>query len=159
MTGAPAIAGMLAAMTRVTVGNTGEVSARRPGAAGTEAAVACGPDPRRRRAYAAGLLHDLIRATQEPRVRPADCVTSGTGALIGCPLPAQQEGCYLLAVHKDVDDLCTTALSLCMRGGNAGDSAARMHPGQAFYLGKAPAAPVHAEKPGIVHTRVAIDDK
>jgi hypothetical protein len=64
---------------------------------------------------------------------------------------SRQESCLPLAVHNVVDDLCATALILCMSGGNAGDYAAEPHPGWAFYLGKAPTAPVHAEKSGIVH--------
>ena len=58
---------------------------------------------------------------------------------------------YLLTVHKHVDDLCATALSLCMRGGNAGDSAARAHTRGGLYLGKRRPRPVHAEKTRIVH--------
>jgi hypothetical protein len=58
---------------------------------------------------------------------------------------------YLLAVHKHVDDMCATTLGLCVRGGNAGDSAAWAHPGSGFYLGKRRPRPVHAEKTRIVH--------
>src|SRR5271170_1627889 len=58
---------------------------------------------------------------------------------------------YLLAVHKHVDDLCETALSLCMRGGNGGDSAAWAYTRRGLYLGKRRPRPVHTEKIGIVH--------
>jgi hypothetical protein len=57
----------------------------------------------------------------------------------------------MLAVYKDVDDLCATALSLCVHGGNAGDSATRWRPWQGLYLGKRQPCPVHTEKTRIVH--------
>jgi hypothetical protein len=83
------------------------------------------PDPRWRRASAAGFWPDLIRARpgasrparglcHRRRRRPDRLLSVGAG----------QRAAYLLTVHKDVDDLCTTTLSLCMRGGNAGDFAA-----------------------------------
>ena len=40
-----------------------------------------------------------------------------------CRLPA-----FLLSVRKHVDHLCATAPSLCIRSGNAGDSAACPQP-------------------------------
>jgi hypothetical protein len=43
---------------------------------------------------------------------------------IRCCLPADNRTASLLPVHKRVDDLCATAPSLCIDGGNAGDSAA-----------------------------------
>jgi len=42
---------------------------------------------------------------------------------IRCWLPADGRTASLLSVHKHVDDLCATAPSLCIGGGNAGDSA------------------------------------
>jgi len=42
---------------------------------------------------------------------------------IRCWLPADGRTTSLLSVHKHVDDLCATAPSLCIGGGNAGDSA------------------------------------
>jgi hypothetical protein len=41
-----------------------------------------------------------------------------------------------LSVHKHVDDLCATALGLCVDGGNAGDFATRPQPEQGFYQGQ-----------------------
>lgn len=35
---------------------------------------------------------------------------------------------FLLSVHKHVDHLCATAPNLCIRSGNAGDSAAWPQP-------------------------------
>jgi len=65
-------------------------------------------------------------------------------------LPAWQEDCSL-SVHKHVDDLCVTAPSLCVRGRNAGDSAAWLQPGQCLYLGERELHPVHIEKTEIIH--------
>ena len=55
-----------------------------------------------------------------PRVRCAGCVRQ---ALARRSAPAFQRGdrtAYLLAVHKHVDELCATALSLCVRAGRLG---------------------------------------
>ena len=121
-------------------------AAPRPEAVGTEAAVA-GPD---QRASIRGPGSCTISSAPgpEPRLRPPGCVTARTARCSAAACRHGKRAAYLLAVHKDVDDLCATALSLCICGGNAGDSAAWPHPKSAFYLGKAPAAPVHAEKPG-----------
>jgi hypothetical protein len=49
---------------------------------------------------------------------------ASSGALIRCG----KKTAYLLSVHKHVDDLCATVPILCIPGGNAGDSAAWLHP-------------------------------
>ena len=123
-------------------------AAPRPKAVGAEAADARRrPDPRHPRP---ALLHDLIAPGREPRVRPAGSVTQAPRAYRLLPASAKRTA-YLLAVHKHVDDLCATALGLCMRGGNAGDSAARAHTREGLYLGKRRPRPVHTEKTEIVH--------
>jgi hypothetical protein len=120
-------------------------AAPRPKAVGAEAADARRrPDPRH---PGPALLHELIAPGREPRVRT-------TGSVTQVPPAACQRAkrtAYLLTVHKHVDDLCATALSLCMRGGNAGDSAARPHTRGGLYLGKRRPHPVHAKKTEIVH--------
>jgi hypothetical protein len=70
---------------------------------------------------------------------------------IRCCLPADKRTSSLQSVHKHVDDLCATAPSLCIGGGNAGDSAAWPEPGKGIYLGERESYPVHTEKPGIIH--------
>jgi hypothetical protein len=55
---------------------------------------------------------------------------------IRCCLPADGRTASLLPVHKHVDDLCATAPSLCIDGGNAGDSAGQPEPEEGIYLGE-----------------------
>ena len=55
---------------------------------------------------------------------------------IRCCLPADNRTASLLSVHKHVDDLWAAAPSLCISGGNAGDSAAGPEPGEGIYLGE-----------------------
>ena len=74
-------------------------------------------------------------STSEPRWRTrSPCASSATGSTVAsrrlrlpacsaCRLPA-----FLLSVRKHVDHLCATAPSLCIRSGNAGDSAAWPQP-------------------------------
>jgi hypothetical protein len=71
-------------------------------------------------------------------------------APIRCCLVARQEDCSL-SVHKHVDDLCATAPSLCVRGGNAGDSAAWPQPGQCLYLGECELDLVYITETEIIH--------
>jgi len=72
--------------------------------------------------------HRCLRARSHPRrrviVRRAG-MSRRPGAVICCWPPAGQRTADRLCVHKHVDHLCKTAPRLCMRGGNAGDPAAR----------------------------------
>ena len=62
---------------------------------------------------------------------------TSTGARADPLLPARRRTtASLLPVHKHVDDLWATAPSLCIGGGNAGDSAAGSEPGEGIYLGE-----------------------
>ena len=85
------------------------------------AAAAAAPSLRRRASAAHSCV--ISSGSRPGALRPACCLChASTGALIGCCHPGAIA--YRLAVHKDVYDLCATALSLCMLGGNAGDYAA-----------------------------------
>lgn len=89
-------------------------------------------------------------AGQAARDRLADGQASTGGGLISCCLPAAKR-IASLSVHKHVDDLCATMPSLCVPGGNAGDSAAWSQSEQGLYLGEYQSRPVHTEKTGIIH--------
>jgi hypothetical protein len=56
-------------------------------------------------------------------LHPAGWPGTQAAAPSRCRLPAPATGLFP-SVHKHVDDLCATAPSLCIRSGNAGDSAA-----------------------------------
>jgi hypothetical protein len=58
-------------------------AAPRPEAAGAEAAVVGGQTQGGSEHPRPGFSRDLVGARPEPRVRPAGCVTAGTGTLIG----------------------------------------------------------------------------
>src|ERR1700733_16336643 len=60
-----------------------------------------------------------LRLAVTPRLRAfAREVGAAVAGLLRCSCS------HLASVHRHVDDLCATAPSLCIRGGNAGDSAA-----------------------------------
>jgi len=73
-------------------------------------------------------------------------------------LPAWQEDCSL-SVHKHVDDLCVTAPSLCVRGRNAGDSAAWLQQDSAFTWESASYILCISRKLKLSTCHVAISDK
>ena len=95
------------------------------------------------RSLASGVLSGPRKHRRADRLLPA----SGTGAA------------YRRAVHKHVDDLCATALSLCTHSGNAGDSAGWLRPNRAFTWESASHTLCTDRKLELSTCRAAISDK
>ena len=140
-------------MTQVTAESRREV----PGGQRPQVASAAAAAPSAQTKEAAGVrgpavLCDLIQAQAWSLVSGALAVSRRprrADRLL--PASAARGTAYRMAVHKHVDDLCATELSLCARGGNAGDSAAGPRPSQRLYLGERQPHLVHAEENGVVH--------
>jgi hypothetical protein len=93
------------------------------------------------------------RSPQPIKLREAGRATGmpvPEGGLIRCGLPAGKR-IASLSVHKHVDDLCAMVPDLCVRSGNAGDSAAWPQSEQGLYLGEHQSRPVDTEKIEIIH--------
>ena len=80
------------------------------------------------------------------------------GLIRRCRLPAGQR-IASLSVHKHVDDLCAMVSNLCVRSGNAGDSAACPQSEQGLYLGERQSRPVDTKKTGIIHMPCSKNDE
>ena len=114
----------------------------------------------RLRAAWAGSGRRLSLPGRERALGPAS-LGSSRGALTGAhayrrradPLlvASRLQSCSLLSVHKHVDDLCATTPSLCIGGGNAGDSAGSPEPEEVIYLGERGSCLCIQRKSVIIH--------